>query len=199
MSKRFEGKVAIVTGSSKGIGNAIATRLAIDGASVVLNARSRGDLERATAELASHGASVRSVVADLTDDDAGERLVAEAVAEFGRIDLIVSSIGLAPYIGPVAGADRDSFARTMVGNTWLCMSLVQAALKAGLGDRRQHRQHLGDRHPQALRAGRDLLGQQGCARRVDRVAGAGARTARHPRERRRAGVDADSDDAVHAR
>jgi NAD(P)-dependent dehydrogenase (short-subunit alcohol dehydrogenase family) len=133
MGMRFEGKVAIVTGSSKGIGNAVATRLAADGASVVLNGRAVDDLDQATAELSARGACVRSVVADLTDDDAGERLVDAAVESFGRIDLIVSSIGLAPYIGPVAGADRESFARTMVGNTWLCMSLVQAALKAGLG------------------------------------------------------------------
>jgi len=133
MTNRFDGKVAVVTGSSKGIGKAIAERLVADGAAVVLNARSAGELDQTADELRARGGRVCTVAADLTDHDAAERLVGAAVESFGRIDLIVSSIGLAPYIGPVSGADRESFALTMVGNTWLCMSLVQAALKAGLG------------------------------------------------------------------
>src|SRR4051812_35759967 len=132
MSMRFEDKVAIVTGSSKGIGEAIARRIVADGGAVVLNARSAAELERTAADLTAAGGRVSSVAADLADPSTPSRLVDTAVAELGGIDLIVSSIGLAPYIGPVSGADLDSFTRTMVGNTWLCMGLVQAALAAGL-------------------------------------------------------------------
>jgi NAD(P)-dependent dehydrogenase (short-subunit alcohol dehydrogenase family) len=75
----FEGKVAIVTGSSRGIGRAIAARLVGDGAAVVLNGRSTDELELAAKELRAGGASIAAVAADVVDLDTGDRLV-DAVA-----------------------------------------------------------------------------------------------------------------------
>ena len=99
----------------------------------MLNAWTVDELERAAKELEATGATVTAVVGDLCDPETPAKLVDAAVGEFGRIDLVVSSIGFAPYIGPALGADRESFAATMVANTWLCMGLVQAAAAAGLG------------------------------------------------------------------
>jgi NAD(P)-dependent dehydrogenase (short-subunit alcohol dehydrogenase family) len=129
---RFAGKVALVTGSSKGIGRACAERLGAEGASVVLNGRSADELERTAAELTAAGITAVSVAGDLTDADTPVRLVEKAIRTFGRIDLVVSSIGLSPYMGPTLGADRDRFSQTMVANTWLCVALLKAAVDAGL-------------------------------------------------------------------
>src|SRR5438270_1402399 len=131
MGGRFNGKRAIVTGSSKGIGLGVATRLAGEGASVVLNARTADELERAAKELEATGASVTTVAADLTDPTTPARLVDAAIGAFGGVDHVVSSIGYSPYIGPPTGIDHETFASMMVGNTWLFMGLVQAALADG--------------------------------------------------------------------
>jgi NAD(P)-dependent dehydrogenase (short-subunit alcohol dehydrogenase family) len=132
LTKRFGGRVALVTGSSKGIGRACAEALARQGASVVLNARTSSELEQTARELKAEGLAVEAVVGDLLDPSTPERLVAAAVGAFGRIDLLVASIGFAPYLGPTLGSDRDSFSQTMVGNTWLCVGLLRAAVEAGL-------------------------------------------------------------------
>jgi NAD(P)-dependent dehydrogenase (short-subunit alcohol dehydrogenase family) len=134
MSTRFDGKVAIVTASSRGIGRSIAERLLRDGASVVLNARNADDLELAAKALRADGGRVATVVADVADVEAGERLVDAAVREFGRVDLLVSSIGLSSYIGPTLGTDRASFETMMLGNTWLGLGLLKAAVAAGMGE-----------------------------------------------------------------
>src|SRR2546423_1274551 len=83
-------KRAIVAGSSKGIGLGVATRLAGEGASVVLNARTADELERAAKELEATGASVTTVAADLTDPTTPARLVDAAMGAFGGVDLVVS-------------------------------------------------------------------------------------------------------------
>src|SRR4051794_30340160 len=108
MGGRFEGKRAVVTGSSKGIGFGVAARLGQEGASVVLNAGTRGELEQAAKELEAAGAAVTTVVADLTDPETPARLVEAAVDAFGGLDLVVSSIGFSPYIGPPTGIDHDT-------------------------------------------------------------------------------------------
>jgi NAD(P)-dependent dehydrogenase (short-subunit alcohol dehydrogenase family) len=128
----FEGKVAIVTGSSRGIGRAIAARLVGDGAAVVLNGRSTDELELAAKELRAGGASIAAVAADVVDLDTGDRLVDAAISAFGRVDLLVANIGLSSYIGPTLATDRASFETMMLGNTWLGLGLLRAAVAAGM-------------------------------------------------------------------
>jgi NAD(P)-dependent dehydrogenase (short-subunit alcohol dehydrogenase family) len=130
---RFEGRVAIVTGSSRGIGRAIAARLAGDGAAVVLNGRNGDELELAAKELRADGASVATVAADMVEVDTAGRLVDAAIREFGRVDLLVGNIGLSSYIGPTLDTDRPSFETMMLGNTWLTVGLLKAAVSAGMG------------------------------------------------------------------
>jgi 3-oxoacyl-[acyl-carrier protein] reductase len=92
--KRLAGRVAIVTGGSRGIGFAIASRLAEDGASVVVSARDAGRLDRAVKELEAHGAPVLGVAADSARREDADRLVDTAKQQFGRIDVLVNNAGI---------------------------------------------------------------------------------------------------------
>lgn len=95
MSSPLHGKVAIVTGASKGIGAGIAERLAADGASVIVNyARGEADAQAVVARIAGHGGSAHAVQADLADPAQIPRLVDAAIARFGRLDIVVNNAGI---------------------------------------------------------------------------------------------------------
>jgi 3-oxoacyl-[acyl-carrier protein] reductase len=100
MDLGLKGKVAIVTGSSRGIGKAIATALAAEGSRVALCARTAETLEQTARSLTSGGAVVRAVPADLGSPDGPARLVAETVQAFGRVDILVNNVGGARAAGP---------------------------------------------------------------------------------------------------
>jgi 3-oxoacyl-[acyl-carrier protein] reductase len=87
------GKVAVVTGASKGIGRAIARELAAGGARVVLNARGREALEAVAAELRAGGAEVEVVAADVSRPDGAAGIVDAVRTRFGRIDVLVNNAG----------------------------------------------------------------------------------------------------------
>jgi 3-oxoacyl-[acyl-carrier protein] reductase len=99
------GRVAIVTGASSGIGRAVAAELARGGAQVVLAARRATELAAVAGELDAAGPG-RAVVqpTDVTDEKAIERMVARAIAEFGRVDILVNAAGLGGF-GPVHKLD----------------------------------------------------------------------------------------------
>ena len=92
-SLEFEGRVAIVTGGSEGIGKATALCLARGGARVAIAARRKDVLETAAREIREAGGSVLSIVADVTVPADVERLVSTTVAEFGRLDILVNNAG----------------------------------------------------------------------------------------------------------
>ena len=91
---RLSGKVAIVTGGSRGIGYAIATRLADDGASVVVSARDAERLDRAVKELEGRGAPALGVVADAAKREDADKLADAAKQRFGRVDILVNNAGI---------------------------------------------------------------------------------------------------------
>jgi 3-oxoacyl-[acyl-carrier protein] reductase len=93
MDLGLDGRVAIVTGSSRGIGRAIAMRLAEEGAQVVLNARGPEALEQTAAELRERGGSVRPVAEDVMRADGCQRLVDETLQAFGTVDILVNNAG----------------------------------------------------------------------------------------------------------
>ena len=119
------GKVAIVTGSSRGIGRAIAWRLAEHGARVVISSRKQDACERVAAEInAEHGESrAVAVAASLSVKSELERLVVETVARLGRIDVLVCNAASNPYYGPMAGISDEQFRKILdnniIANHWL--------------------------------------------------------------------------------
>jgi NAD(P)-dependent dehydrogenase (short-subunit alcohol dehydrogenase family) len=92
-NKPLEGKIAIVTGASRGIGRAIALRLAQDGATLVLAARTEGDLAKVATEIKSHAGNATAVTGDLRALDAPLALVNAALAVHGAVDIIVNNAG----------------------------------------------------------------------------------------------------------
>jgi len=90
----LKGKVAVVTGSSKGIGRAIALRLARDGASVVVNGRNEKDIDSVVGEIKKMKGKAIGVRADVSVAKDVEKLVAEAVKTFKRIDIFVNNAGV---------------------------------------------------------------------------------------------------------
>jgi 3-oxoacyl-[acyl-carrier protein] reductase len=97
MDLGLKGKVALVTGGSKGIGKAVARGLAQEGARVAICARGKSDLESTVAELTkATGAEMFAVAGDLTQDADVRRIVDATAAHFGRIDILVNNAGAAP-------------------------------------------------------------------------------------------------------
>jgi 3-oxoacyl-[acyl-carrier protein] reductase len=90
----LDGRVAIVTGGSRGIGAAIAALLAEDGAAVVVSGRDSDRLERTATELEAQGRAVLSVVADAAKREDADKLVEAARARFGRVDILVNNAGI---------------------------------------------------------------------------------------------------------
>jgi 3-oxoacyl-[acyl-carrier protein] reductase len=106
--RSFEGKVAIVTGGTRGIGLAIATWLAEAGAAVVVSGRDAARLERAVKELEVSGSPVLGVVADAASREDAERLVQAARERFSRLDVLVNN----------AGITRDALLLRMKDEDW---------------------------------------------------------------------------------
>src|SRR5438046_9829101 len=95
MSKKLEGKIAIVTGASNGIGRAIAERLARDGATVVVNYGKSADKAKAVvAGIVSRGGNAVAIQADMGKVADARRLVQDTVAKFGRLDILVNNAGI---------------------------------------------------------------------------------------------------------
>ncbi len=94
MSKKLEGKVAVVTGASKGIGAGIAKALAEEGATVVVNySSSRQDAERVVAQISARAGKAIAVQGDVSKRADIERVFSEAKSRFGRIDILVNNAG----------------------------------------------------------------------------------------------------------
>jgi NAD(P)-dependent dehydrogenase (short-subunit alcohol dehydrogenase family) len=94
MAQRLEGKVAIVTGASRGIGRAISIALAQEGATVVLAARSIPELKRTAEKVDSAGGKAEIILTELTEEDSIKNLVNVTEKEFGRLDILVNNAGI---------------------------------------------------------------------------------------------------------
>ncbi|HTP45125.1 MAG TPA: glucose 1-dehydrogenase [Candidatus Acidoferrum sp.] len=100
MPKKLEGKVAVVTGASKGIGAAVAKELASEGASVVVNyASSKDGADRVVGEIKSQGGKAIAVQADVAKKADIERLFAETKKAFGRVDILINNAGIYEFAG----------------------------------------------------------------------------------------------------
>jgi len=111
MSKKLEGKVAVVTGASKGIGAAIAKALADEGAAVVVNySSSKQGADRVVADISGRGGKAIAVQGDVSKQADIERLFSEARKAFGRIDILVNNAGFYEF-APLEEVTEDLFHR----------------------------------------------------------------------------------------
>ncbi|MDQ2650735.1 MAG: glucose 1-dehydrogenase [Actinomycetota bacterium] len=94
MTRALSDKVAIVTGAGRGIGRALSTALAAEGASVVAVARSADQVDATAAEIAADGGAAIGVAADISDEAAMAAVVAQALESFGAIDVLVNNAGI---------------------------------------------------------------------------------------------------------
>jgi 3-oxoacyl-[acyl-carrier protein] reductase len=122
------GRVAIVTGGSRGIGAAITALLAEDGAAVVVSGRDGDRLERAVKDLTAGGASVVGVVADAASREDAERLVDTAKQRFGRLDVLINNAGITRDTLLVRMKDED-WDRVMDVNLRGAFFMMRAATK----------------------------------------------------------------------
>ncbi len=100
------GRVALVTGGSRGIGHAIALTFADAGASVVITGRKLPDLEAAAAEIKGRGGRVLPAVSHMAKIEDSKNLVDKVKAEFGRLDILVNNAATNPYYGPIIDAEE---------------------------------------------------------------------------------------------
>ena len=129
MKGPLEGKVAIVTGGSRGIGAEIGARLAEDGAAVVVSGRDADRLERAVRGLEAQGGAALGIVADAASREDCERLVNTARQHFGRIDILVNNAGMTHDELLVRMKDED-WDRVMDVNLRSAFLMTRAVTKA---------------------------------------------------------------------
>ncbi len=119
------GKVAIITGSSRGIGKAIAERMAEHGAKVVISSRKPEPCAAVAASInAARGAGTAiSIPANISSKDELKHLVEETTRQLGKVDIVVCNAASNPYYGPMAGIEDDQFLKILqnnvIANHWL--------------------------------------------------------------------------------
>src|SRR3954451_110400 len=129
MELGLEGRPCVVTGASRGIGLAVAERLCGEGARVVLVARSSEPLAAAADRCSAAGGEAEALVLDITEPDAGERMVSEASERFGGLDVLVNNAGTARRraLGDVTDEEWDA---AWSLNVMAPMRAMRAALPA---------------------------------------------------------------------
>lgn len=133
------GQVAIVTGSSRGIGRAIAEEMAVHGAKVVISSRKQDACDAVAAEInAKHGAGTAiAVAASISSKEALQNLVDETRAAFGKVTALVCNAASNPYYGPAGGISDDQFRKIMdnnvLSNHWLIHMVAGEMMERGEG------------------------------------------------------------------
>jgi NAD(P)-dependent dehydrogenase (short-subunit alcohol dehydrogenase family) len=130
--RRFEGKTALVTGASRGIGLAVAARLAAEGARVVLTARKPEALEQAVAGLGGPQRAI-GVAGHADDPEHQATAVARAIEAFGSLDVLVNNAGINPVYGPMIDLDRAALRKIFDVNVIAALDWVREAHRAWLG------------------------------------------------------------------
>ena len=132
--KRLDGRIALITGASRGIGAAIAKRYSAEGAQIVLTARTTGGLEEVDDAIRQAGGDGATLVPlDLAESDAIDRLGASIYERFGRLDVLVGNAGLLGTLSPMAHVEPDTWDAVMQINltaNWRLIRSLDPLLRA---------------------------------------------------------------------
>jgi NAD(P)-dependent dehydrogenase (short-subunit alcohol dehydrogenase family) len=124
----LSGKVAVVTGSSRGIGRSIAENLAAAGAKVVISSRKADACAEVVQAIQAQGGAALAVPANISDRAALENLVGQTRSQWGRIDIFVANAASNPYYGPLTGLPDEAFDKIMhnnvLANVWLANLVI---------------------------------------------------------------------------
>lgn len=132
MPKLFDltGKTALITGSSRGIGKAIAMAMVDAGARVVISSRKPDACEAVAAEINDAGGEAMALPCNVSDRDSLRTLVGEVIDAWGRIDILVCNAAINPYFGTLQDIDEGAFDKIMETNVknqlWLCNMVIPA-------------------------------------------------------------------------
>lgn len=133
----LRGKVAIITGSSRGLGLASAKGLAEHGARVVISGRKADACEAAVAEIRATGGQAIAVPCNISRKEEVQNLVDSAVKEWGRVDIVMANAAIHPWIGSVLDLQEETFNKFMQVNVqssiWLAQMTVPGMLERGYG------------------------------------------------------------------
>ncbi|MGH7035457.1 MAG: SDR family NAD(P)-dependent oxidoreductase [Stellaceae bacterium] len=124
----LSGKTAVVTGSSRGIGRAIAEAFAQCGARVAISSRKQAACEEAAAAIAAAGGEAAAIACHVGDKAQIEALVERAHARFGGIDILVNNVGVNPVLGPLAEISDEAFDRVIANNLKSALWLTKLVL-----------------------------------------------------------------------
>lgn len=139
MSKLIDlsGKVAIVTGASRGIGRSIAEWYAEAGAKVVLASRKQDALDEVAAAINQNGGEAMGIAAHTGKKETLHELVEKTVSEYGKVDILVNNAATNPHFGLVLEAEDSMWMKTievnLMGNVWLCQNVVPIMRENGVG------------------------------------------------------------------
>ncbi len=133
----LNGKVALITGSSRGIGRAIAEAMAGQGAKVIVSSRTVDACEAVVAAISDEGGDALAIPCNINHKDELDALVGLSLKACGRIDILVCNAAVNPYLGPLGEITDDAYDRTMDTNVkhtlWLCNKVLpqMAARRSG--------------------------------------------------------------------
>jgi NAD(P)-dependent dehydrogenase (short-subunit alcohol dehydrogenase family) len=130
------GKVAIITGSSKGIGEAMALALARAGAKVVISSRSQESVDEVATKFKAEGFEAVGIACHVGDEAQLKNLVDKTMEAFGRIDVLINNAATNPIFGPIEDASADAFDKIMnvnVKSPWILSNLCLPELKKNNG------------------------------------------------------------------
>jgi NAD(P)-dependent dehydrogenase (short-subunit alcohol dehydrogenase family) len=133
----LSGQVALVTGSTKGIGKSIAQELARAGAKVVISSRKAEACEAVRAEFEGEGLSVIAKPCNVSRKEEVQALVEHTLATWGKIDILVCNAAINPYYGPIGGLPDETFDKVMTSNVkssiWLSALVIPGMAARGGG------------------------------------------------------------------